>query len=482
MQWQTVIGLEIHVQLATKTKIFSGSSTAFGAEPNTQASLVDLAMPGTLPVLNIEAVRNAAMFGLAIGADINQRSTFDRKNYFYPDSPKGYQTTQMDAPIVGAGIVTIELEDGSTKDIRIHHAHLEEDAGKSLHDQFPGMSGIDLNRAGTPLIEIVSEPDMNTAEEAVAFARKIHAIVTSIGIGDGDMSQGSLRFDVNISVRPVGQAEFGTRTETKNLNSFRFMERAIHQEVARQIDVLEDGGTIVQETRLYDGDKHIAKSMRSKEEANDYRYFPCPDLLPVVLDDSFVDELRARMPELPDQRKARFIEDYKLSDYDAAIISADRVQAEFFETVYKHCGDAKLAANWLLGEFAAQLNKDDMTIGNSPISAEQLGGMIALIKDGTISGKIAKQVFEALWAKEADDAKSYVEAKGLVQNSDEGAIEAMIDEVLANNPDQVAAFKAAEGPKQKKMTGFFVGQIMKASKGQANPGVVNKILMKKLNS
>jgi aspartyl-tRNA(Asn)/glutamyl-tRNA(Gln) amidotransferase subunit B len=482
MQWQTVIGLEIHVQLATTTKIFSGSSTAFGAEPNTQASLVDLAMPGTLPVLNIEAVRKAAMFGLAIGADINQRSTFDRKNYFYPDSPKGYQTTQMDAPIVGAGIVTIELEDGSTKDIRVHHAHLEEDAGKSLHDQFPGMSGIDLNRAGTPLIEIVSEPDMNTAEEAVAFARKIHAIVTSIGIGDGDMSQGSLRFDVNISVRPVGQEEYGTRTETKNLNSFRFMERAIHQEVARQIDVIEDGGTIVQETRLYDGDRHVAKSMRSKEEANDYRYFPCPDLLPVVLEDSFVDELRSRMPELPDQRKARFIADYKLSNYDAAIISADRVQAEYFETAYKACGDAKLTANWLLGELAAQLNKEDISIGNSPINADQLGAMIALIKDGTISGKIAKQVFEALWAKEADDAKSYIEAKGLVQNSDEGAIESMIDEVLANNPDQVAAFKAAEGPKQKKMTGFFVGQIMKASKGQANPGVVNKILMKKLNS
>jgi aspartyl-tRNA(Asn)/glutamyl-tRNA(Gln) amidotransferase subunit B len=323
---------------------------------------------------------------------------------------------------------------------------------------------------------------MNTAEEAVAFARKIHAIVTSIGIGDGDMSQGSLRFDVNISVRPVGQEEYGTRTETKNLNSFRFMERAIHQEVARQIDVIEDGGTIVQETRLYDGDRHVAKSMRSKEEANDYRYFPCPDLLPVVLEDSFVDELRSRMPELPDQRKARFIADYKLSNYDAAIISADRVQAEYFETAYKVCGDAKLTANWLLGELAAQLNKEDISIGNSPINADQLGAMIALIKDGTISGKIAKQVFEALWAKEADDAKSYIEAKGLVQNSDEGAIESMIDEVLANNPDQVAAFKAAEGPKQKKMTGFFVGQIMKASKGQANPGVVNKILMKKLNS
>ncbi|ROS01246.1 aspartyl/glutamyl-tRNA(Asn/Gln) amidotransferase subunit B [Sinobacterium caligoides] len=482
MQWETVIGLEIHVQLATTTKIFSGSSTAFGAEPNTQASIVDLAMPGTLPVLNIQAVKYAAMFGLAIGAEINQRSTFDRKNYFYPDSPKGYQTTQMDAPIVGAGTVTIELSNGRTKEIRIHHAHLEEDAGKSLHDQFPGMSGIDLNRAGTPLIEIVSEPDMSSAEEAVAFARKIHAIVTSIGIGDGDMSQGSLRFDVNVSVRPKGQAEYGTRTETKNLNSFRFMERAIHQEVARQIDLIEDGGTITQETRLYDGDKHIAKPMRSKEEANDYRYFPCPDLLPVELDDSFVEALRNDMPELPDERKARYIGDFALSNYDADILSGDREQAVYFETVVAHCDDAKLAANWIMGELAAQINKADRSIGDSPISAEQLGGMIKLIKDGTISGKIAKQVFEALWSGEATDAKSYIEAKGLIQNSDEGAIEAMVDEVLANNPDQVAAFRAAEGPKQKKMTGFFVGQIMKASKGQANPGIINKILMKKLNS
>jgi len=482
MQWETVIGLEIHVQLATTTKIFSGSPTAFGAEPNTQANIVDLAMPGTLPVLNIQAVKYAAMFGLAIGADINQCSTFDRKNYFYPDSPKGYQTTQMDEPIVGAGAVDIELSDGTTKTIRIHHAHLEEDAGKSVHDQFPGMSGIDLNRAGTPLIEIVSEPDMSSAEEAVAFARKIHSIVTSIGIGDGDMSQGSLRFDVNVSVRPKGQAEYGTRTETKNLNSFRFMERAIHQEVARQIDVIEDGGSITQETRLYDGDRHIAKPMRSKEEANDYRYFPCPDLLPVRLDDSFVQALRDTMPELPDERKARYSKNFGLSNYDADILSGDRIQAAYFETVVEHCGDAKLAANWIMGELAAQLNKDSLSIGNSPISAEQLGAMIKLIKDGTISGKIAKQVFEALWSGEASDAKAYIEAKGLVQNSDEGAIEAMIDQVLANNPDQVAAFRAAEGPKQKKMTGFFVGQIMKLSKGQANPGIINKILMKKLNS
>lgn len=481
MQWETVIGLEVHVQLATKTKIFSGASTAFGAEPNTQACAIDLAMPGTLPSPNAKAFEYAIMFGLAIDADIGKRSVFERKNYFYPDLPKGYQTTQLAEPIVGAGVVEVELEDGTLKKIRIHHAHLEEDAGKSLHENFSDQSGIDLNRAGTPLIEIVSEPDMSNKEEAVALARKLHSIVTALGICDGNMSQGSMRFDVNISVRPKGQQALGTRTETKNLNSFRFMERCIEQEVLRQIEVLESGGTIRQETRLYNGDTHTARPMRSKEEANDYRYFPCPDLLPVHITDQAINALRETLPELPDERKARFEQSYGLSPYDASLIAMDSPTAVFFEKAVEVCGDAKLVANWLMGDIASRLNNDDITITSTPISAEQLAGLIVKIKDGTISNKIAKDVFEAMWNGEGD-ADTIIEAKGLKQVSDSGALEAIVDNVIANNPAQLENYIKADPEKRKKMLGFFVGQSMKASKGQANPQQLNGILVSKLNA
>ena len=480
MEWEVVIGLEIHVQLTTKSKIFSGSSTAFGADANTQASAVDLAMPGTLPVLNEQAVKNAILFGLAINADICRDSVFDRKNYFYPDLPKGYQTTQMDFPIVGPGIVEITLSDGSTRSIRVHHAHLEEDAGKSLHEAYQGMSGIDLNRAGTPLIEIVSEPDMRSAEEAVAYLRKIHSIVTYLGISDGDMSQGSLRCDANVSVRPKGQEEYGTRAELKNINSFRFVERAIKTEVLRQIELIEDGGKVKQETRLYDSDKNETRPMRSKEEANDYRYFPCPDLLPVHVEQSLIDDLRAGMPELPDAKRQRFEEEFGLSAYDAGLLTGERSVADYFEAVAHSAGDAKLAANWVNGELSAALNRDNLAINSSPVSAEQLGGLIQRIRDNSISGKIAKQVFDALWNKEGDSADAIIDSKGLKQVSDSGAIGAMVDEVLAANPEQVEQFKGADEGKRKKMLGFFVGQIMKASKGQANPGVINSLLNEKL--
>ncbi len=481
MEWETVIGLEVHVQLATQSKIFSGARTAFGAEPNTQACAVDLALPGTLPVVNEQALRYAIMFGLAIGADINPRSVFDRKNYFYPDLPKGYQTTQLGEPIVGAGVVEIQLADGHSKSIRIHHAHLEEDAGKSLHEDFPGMSGIDLNRAGTPLIEIVSEPDMRNSEEAVAFAKKLHSIISSLGISDGDMSQGSMRFDVNVSVRPRGQDEYGTRTETKNLNSFRFMENAIKLEVERQIEVIEDGGKITQETRLYNADTGEARAMRSKEEANDYRYFPCPDLLPVVVEEATIKAIRAELPELPDARQQRFVDSYGLSAYDADILAGDRDTSVFFETAAKACGDAKLAANWVSGELSAQLNNDEKAIANSPASAEQLGGLISRIKDATISGKQAKQVFEAMWNGEGG-ADAIIEAKGLKQVSDTGALEKMVDDILADKATQVEQYRAADEAKRKKLLGGFMGPIMKASKGQANPTMVTEILKKKLDS
>jgi aspartyl-tRNA(Asn)/glutamyl-tRNA(Gln) amidotransferase subunit B len=482
MNWDTVIGLEIHVQLATKTKIFSGASTAYGAEPNTQACAIDLAMPGTLPVLNKQAVNYAIMFGLAIDAEIGQVSAFERKNYFYPDLPKGYQTTQLEKPIVGPGNVEIQLGDGSTKNIRIHHAHLEEDAGKSLHEgSFNSrFSGIDLNRAGTPLIEIVSEPDMTNAEEAIAFAKKIHSIVTSIGICDGEMSQGSMRFDVNVSIKPSGSETLGTRTETKNLNSFKFMEEAIKREVARQIDVLEDGGSIVQETRLYNGETKVARSMRSKEEANDYRYFPCPDLLPVVVSDEQVAELRRNLPELPDARQARFVEQYSLSEYDAGILSSDAAMANYFEAVTTVCSNAKLAANWTMGELSARLNNEDLGIANSPVSAEQLAGLIVRIADNSISGKMAKEVFEAIWAGEGS-ADEVIDARGLKQVSDSGALEQMVVDVLAANQAMVDDYINTDEAKRKKKLGGFMGQIMKASKGQANPQQVNQILAKKLN-
>lgn len=479
MDWETVIGLEVHVQLATQSKIFSGASTAFGAQPNSQACAIDLAMPGTLPVANAEAFRYAVMFGLAVNAEIGKRSVFERKNYFYPDLPKGYQTTQLAEPIVGPGYVDIQLEDGSEKRVRIHHAHLEEDAGKSLHEDFHGMSGIDLNRAGTPLIEIVTEPDMRSSAEAVALAKKLHSLVTSLGICDGDMSQGSMRFDVNISIRPKGEEKLGTRTETKNLNSFRFMEEAIKLEVERQIDVLEDGGTIIQETRLYNGDTKTARAMRSKEEANDYRYFPCPDLLPVILDDDYIEQVRQNMPELPDAKQARFVNDYELSDYDARSLAADAATAIYFEKAVAASKLPKLTANWMMGELAARLNRDEVSIQHSPVSAEHLAGLVQRLDDGTISSKIAKQVFDGMWNGEGS-ADDIIESRGLKQVSDTGALEKMVDDVIANNPDQVENYRNADPAKQPKMLGFFVGQIMKASKGQANPQQVNKILLDKL--
>ncbi len=481
MTWETVIGLEVHVQLATKSKLFSATSTAFGSEPNTQASAIDLAMPGTLPVANEEPFRYAIMFGLAIGAEIGKESVFERKNYFYPDLPKGYQTTQLAKPIVGAGEVEITLEDGTTKSIRIHHAHLEEDAGKSMHEDFHGMSGIDLNRAGTPLIEIVSEPDLRSAEEAVAFAKKLHSLVTSLGICDGEMSQGSMRFDVNISVRKPG-TPLGTRTETKNLNSFKFMEEAIEMEVDRQIEELESGGVIDQETRLYDGDKRTAKTMRKKADENDYRYFPCPDLLPVVFDDAYVDAIKAKMPELPETRAARFTEEYQLSDYDADILSSDAATSAYFEQLVKTSNDAKQSANWIMGELSAKLNAEEKSIKDSPVTAEQLGGIISRTQDGTISSKIAKQVFEALWDGKGTSADEIIESQGLKQVSDTGALEKMADEVIANSAKQVENYRNADPDKRPKMLGYFVGQIMKASKGQANPQAINKILIEKLNA
>jgi aspartyl-tRNA(Asn)/glutamyl-tRNA(Gln) amidotransferase subunit B len=480
MEWETVIGLEIHVQLATKSKIFSGASAAFGAEPNTQACAIDLALPGTLPVPNRQAFKYAAMFGLAINAEINRRSFFERKNYFYPDLPKGYQTTQLAQPIVGPGQIEVMLDDGSSKIIRIHHAHLEEDAGKSLHEDFHGMTGIDLNRAGTPLIEIVSEPDMNGPADAVAFAKKLHGLVVALGICDGEMSQGSMRFDVNISVRPKGQQKLGTRTETKNLNSFKFMEEAINLEVERQINILESGGVIHQETRLYNGDTKKARAMRSKEDSNDYRYFPCPDLLPIELSDDFLAEVHAAMPELPESKRLRYRSDMGLSAYDAEILTSDMATAKYFDLVVAAGANPKLAANWVMGDLAALLKREEIAIANSPISAAALANLITRINDGTITSKMAKTVFEAMAAGEGD-ADTVIEAKGLKQVSDSGALAKIIDEVLADNQKQVDNYRAATEDKRPKMLGFFVGQCMKASKGQANPQQLNELLITKLD-
>ncbi|MBF7054513.1 Asp-tRNA(Asn)/Glu-tRNA(Gln) amidotransferase subunit GatB [Halomonas sp. KAO] len=482
MQWETVIGLEVHVQLATQSKIFSGASTAFGADPNTQACAVDLGMPGVLPVLNEQAVAMAVQFGLAIHAEIPEVSVFDRKNYFYPDLPKGYQTSQMYHPIVGPGEVEIGLDDGTTKRIRVHHAHLEEDAGKSLHEDFHGMTGIDLNRAGTPLLEIVSEPDMRSAKEAAAYLKAIHSIVTYLGISDGNMAEGSMRCDVNVSVRPKGQAEFGTRAEIKNVNSFRFVERAIEFEVERQIELIEDGGEVVQETRLFDPERDETRSMRTKEEANDYRYFPCPDLLPVVLDAAYVDHLRESLPELPDEKRARFQGELGLSAYDAGVLAASREMAEYFEVVKDTCGDAKQAANWVQGELSGALNREGLSIHDSPVSAARLGGLISRVMDDTINGKAAKQVFQALWNGQGESADEVIEAKGLKQVTDSGAIEAMIDQVIGDSPAQVAQYRDAEPEKRGKMIGYFVGQVMKASRGTANPQQVNALLKEKLDA
>lgn len=486
MQWETVIGLEIHVQLATNSKIFSAASTAYGAEPNTQACAVDLGLPGVLPVLNKEAVRMAAMFGLAVDAIVAERSVFARKNYFYPDSPKGYQISQFELPIVEHGTLEIVLGDGERKTIGITRAHLEEDAGKSLHEEFPDSTGIDLNRCGTPLIEIVSEPDMRSAEEAVAYMKKIHSIVRYLGISDGNMQEGSFRCDANVSMRPKGQEELGTRTETKNLNSFRFVERAIHYEIERQIDVLEDGGKIVQETRLYDANKDETRPMRSKEEANDYRYFPDPDLLPVVVEPEFIEELRKQLPELPAAKTARFKDEYDLSDYDAENLVMSKETAEYFEETVKNSNAQvqsksdksklyKLAANWVLGDLSAALNQDDIEINNSPVSAALLAGLLDRIQDNTISSKIAKEVFQAMWVGEGD-VDAIIEAKGLKQITDSGEIEALVEQVVNDNPGQVEQYKSGKD----KVFGFFVGQVMKLSKGKANPQQVNDLLKDKL--
>ncbi len=475
MSWEPVIGLEVHVQLLTKSKIFSSASTRYGAEPNTQACAVDIALPGVLPVMNIEAARMAVKFALAIGATVNHHSVFARKNYFYPDLPKGYQISQYELPIVEHGHLTIDV-DGEEKRVGITRAHLEEDAGKSLHEDFHGMTGIDLNRAGTPLLEIVSEPDMRSPAEAVAYLKKLHELVRYLEICDGNMQEGSFRCDANISIRPRGQKEFGTRAELKNINSFRFVEKAIAYEIERQIDVLESGGTVVQETRLYDSARDQTRSMRSKEEAMDYRYFPDPDLPPLVLDEAFVEAVRKTLPELPEAKRDRFVADYGLSRYDAGVLTASRELADYFEQVASATrADPKQAANWVAGELSGYLNKEGKDIGDSPVSAAMLAGLLDRIADNTISGKIAKEVFEAMWAG-GEDADTIIDRKGLKQITDTGAIEKLVDEVLQNNPAQVEQYKSG----QQKVFGFFVGQVMKASKGKANPQQVNQILKQKL--
>lgn len=475
-RWEVVIGLEVHTQLQTNSKIFSGSSVAYGAEPNTQASAVDIALPGVLPVMNIEAARMAVKFGLAIGAQINQTNVFARKNYFYPDLPKGYQISQMELPIVGRGEIAIETENGS-KTIGVTRAHLEEDAGKSLHEDFHGHTGIDLNRAGTPLLEIVSEPDMRSPTEAVTYLRKLHSLVRYIEICDGNMQEGSFRCDANVSVRPRGQKELGTRTELKNINSFRFVERAMEYEIERQIDILEDGGRIVQETRLYDSDKHETRSMRSKEEAHDYRYFPDPDLPPMVLENEFIEEVRATLPELPVAKKARFESEFRLSSEDAELLTSTREVADYFEgTARQTQADTKTVANWMSGELFAKLNKHEIEIEDSPIDPARLAKLLDRISDNTLSGKTAKQVFAALWAAEGD-VDNIIDAQGLRQITDSSEIENMVDDVIADFPVQVQQFKDGND----KVIGFLVGQVMQKSKGKANPQMVNQLLKDKMS-
>ena len=475
MTWETVIGLEIHSQLRTKSKIFSGASTAFGAKPNTQACAVDLGYPGVLPVLNKEAVNMALSFGLAVNAKINQHSIFARKNYFYPDLPKGYQISQFELPIVGQGEIEIPLEDGQNKMVGITRAHLEEDAGKSIHDLYDDFTAIDLNRAGTPLLEIVSEPDMSSAKEAVTYAKKIHSLVQYIGICDGNMQEGSFRCDANVSIRKKGD-ELGTRAELKNINSFKFLEKAINLEVERQIDILEDGGSIVQETRLYDAVKNETRSMRSKEEANDYRYFPDPDLLPVAINDELLSQIKKSLPELPTEKKIRFIKDFGLSEYDAENLTAQIDIADYFESMIAKGADVKLSANWVMGDLAASLNKNQIEIQDSPISAIELYRLITKISDNTISGKIAKDVFKSMWEGKGS-VEEIIENQGLKQMTDIDALEGIINEVVNKNTLQVQQFKDGNS----KLLGFFVGQVMKATNGKANPKQVNKILNDKLS-
>ncbi len=475
MNWEIVIGLEIHAQLATKSKIFSGASTAFGALPNTQACAVDIALPGTLPVLNRAAVDMAIKFGLAIDAEITRRSVFARKHYFYPDLPKGYQISQYELPVIGKGQVEIEV-DGETKTIGVTRAHLEEDAGKSLHEDFAGMTGIDLNRAGTPLLEIVSEPDMRSVAEAIAYAKKIHELVQYLEICDGNMQEGSFRVDANVSIRRPGEP-LGTRTELKNINSFKFLEKALQYEIERHMDILESGGSIVQETRLYDSVKDETRSMREKEEANDYRYFPDPDLLPLVITDEMIAAVAKTLPELPDAKRKRFMEQYGLPSYDAGVLTGSRALADYYEEVVATVGgEPKLCANWVMVELLGALNKENLLLSESPITAAMLGELLTRIVDNTISGKIAKEVFEAMWAGEGR-ADEIIETKGLKQITDTGAIEAIIDEVIANNPAQVEQYRGGKD----KLFGFFVGQVMKATQGKANPKQVNELLRKKLD-
>ena len=472
--WEAVIGLEIHVQLSTKSKLFSGASTNFGALPNTQACNIDLAMPGVLPVLNEEVLKMAIKLGKALNADINSPTSFARKNYFYPDSPKGYQISQMDKPIVESGYLDIDTENG-VKRIGVTRAHLEEDAGKSLHDDFDGQSGIDLNRAGTPLLEIVSEPEINTPQEAVAYLKSIHSIIRYLEISDGNMAEGSMRCDANVSVRKKGDTKLGTRTETKNVNSFRFVEKAIQYEIDRQINELESGNQITQETRLYDSQANTTRPMRSKEFANDYRYFPEPDLLPINLEKEFIEEVMATMPEMPTQKKIRFVSEFNLSEYDADLLAADKDLANFFEAVVKVSNSPKLSANWIMGELSAELNNENLSINESKITSNQLGQLILRIEDGTISGKIAKEIFEKLWSSD-NEVDEIIQGEGLEQVTDDKEIESMIDKVINNNPGQLEQYRSGKD----RLFGFFVGQVMKASQGKANPKQVNDILRKKL--
>jgi aspartyl-tRNA(Asn)/glutamyl-tRNA(Gln) amidotransferase subunit B len=477
MAWEVVIGLEIHAQLATESKIFSGASTRYGAAPNTQASLVDLGYPGVLPVLNEQVVDMAIRFGLATDSKIASRSVFARKNYFYPDLPKGYQISQYELPIVHSGHIDITLENGERKRVGITRAHLEEDAGKSLHEDFQGLSGIDLNRAGTPLLEIVSEPDLRSAAEAGTYMRAVHTLVRYLGICDGNMQEGSFRCDANVSVRPKGETKLGTRAELKNLNSFRFVEKAIEIEIERQIGVIEEGGKVVQETRLYDPDRDETRPMRGKEEANDYRYFPDPDLLPVAISEARIAQLKARMPELPQARRARFIDEYGLSTYDVDILVADRAMADYFEaSAAVTNASAKTAANWIIGDLNAALHRDNLDIGRSRISPAGLGSLLDRIEDGTISGKIAKDVFDGLWNGEGS-VDAIIAERGLEQISDAASIETLVAEVIAANPDQVEQYRGGKT----QVLGFLVGQVMKASQGKANPRQVNEALRKLLS-
>ena len=476
-EWEPVIGLEIHVQLSTKSKLFSGASTNFGADPNTQACNIDLGLPGVLPVLNKEVLKMAVKFGLAINASINSPTSFARKNYFYPDLPKGYQISQLDNPIVEGGSIDVSISNGESKTIGITRAHLEEDAGKSLHEDYEGMTGVDLNRAGTPLLEIVSEPDLRSANEAVSYLKKIHSIVRYLEISDGNMAEGSMRCDANVSVRKKGETTLGTRTEIKNVNSFRFVEKAINYEIKRQVDLLLKGEEITQDTILYDSIKDETRPMRSKEFANDYRYFPEPDLLPVILESNFIEEVKQNLPELLEEKKIRFMDEFDLSDYDADVLVADKGMASYYENVVQLTKEPKLSANWVMGDLSAFLNKENLDIVDTRVSHENLAKLIQRISDNTISGKIAKEIFEIMW-DDNNDPDAIIEERGLKQVTDSSEIESLVDKILEDNPNQLSQFRSGK----EKLFGFFVGQVMKASGGKANPSQVNEILKSKLNN